>query len=359
MTTNPPNGETPEKPRCRFSRPCISRRGRPWIRRRWLRWTVRVLLAIFVVTTLFSLVYNLATNGDQKPASALYSGPYVKIDGRQIAYRELGTQGSSIIFLGGFAEPSWVWDPVASRLARTHHVYALDLPPFGYSERKGPYGLADWTRLVRDFAAHFGLQRPLIVGHSLGAAVAVNVGLDVPGNTAGVVLLDGDALPVGGPHWIANLFVNPYYTTLFRLVTHSDWLVRQVLDQAYGPDRPRITGAQVDDWEREFRVQGTENGFHDLFHQGVQGLTLADLRRLRVPRIVVWGQHDTVDEIKAGRTSAQALGVHLIVIPRAGHLSMLVEPAAVARAIESFAARIDRVPSVRPGPKRSRISPVH
>ena len=78
--------------------------------------------------------------------------------------------------------------------------------------------------------------------------------------------------------------------------------------------------------EREFRVQGTENGFHDLFHTGVQGLTLADLRRLRVPRIVVWGQHDTVDDLKAGRTSAQALGVKLIVIPRAGHLSMLDEP---------------------------------
>jgi pimeloyl-ACP methyl ester carboxylesterase len=37
--------------------------------------------------------------------------------------------------------------------------------------------------------------------------------------------------------------------------------------------------------------------------------------------------------------------VKLIVIPRAGHLSMLDEPAAVAKAIESFAARIERTPS--------------
>jgi len=351
MATADPNGEKSESPTRGFSRLRLPRRGRPWIRRRWLRWTVRVLLAIFVLTTLFSLVYNLSTNGGQKPASALYSGPFVKIDGRQIAYRELGTQGSPVIFLGGFAEPSWVWGAVAQRLARDHHVYALDLPPFGYSERKGPYGLADWTRLVRDFAAHFGLRRPLIVGHSLGAAVAVDVGLQAPANTAGVVLLDGDALPVGGPHWIANLFVNPYYTTLFRLLTHADWIVRDVLKQAYGPDRAPITNVQVDAFERPFRVNGTENGFHDLFRGGVQGLTLADLARLRVPRIVVWGQHDTVDDLKAGRTSAQALGVRLIVIPRAGHLSMLVEPAAVARAIGSFAARIERVPGGSTGSK--------
>jgi pimeloyl-ACP methyl ester carboxylesterase len=344
MDVADPSGEPRESPKRNFSLARIHRRGRPWIRRRWLRWTVRVLVSIFVLGTLFSLVYNLATNGDQKPASALYPGPYVQIDSRSIAYRELGTQGSPIIFLGGFAEPSWVWNSVARRLARDHRVYALDLPPFGYSERKGPYGLADWTRLVRDFAAHFGLRRPFIVGHSLGAAVAVDVGLQAPANTAGVVLLDGDALPVGGPHWIVNLVLNPYYTTVFRLVTHSDWLVRQVLDQAYGPVHPPITSAQVDAFERPFRVDGSENGFRDLFHTGVQGLTLADLSRLRVPRIVVWGQHDTVDDLKAGRTSAQALGVKLTVIPRAGHLSMLDEPAAVARAVETFTARIERMP---------------
>jgi len=344
MTAADPSAEPTESPKRRFSLPRIHRRGRPWIRRRWLRWTVRTLLAIFVTVTLFSLVYNLATNGDQKPASALYPGPYVQIDGRAVAYRQLGTQGAPIIFLGGFGEPSWVWKQVLQRLALGHRVYALDLPPFGYSERKGPYGLADWTRLVRDFAAHFDLRRPIIVGHSLGAAVAGNIGLQAPANTAGVVLLDGDALPVGGPHWMANLFVNPYYTTLFRLVTHTDWIVHKVLVQALGPDRAPITGAQVDAFERPFRVDGTETGFHDLFRGGVQGLTLGDLRSLKVPRIVVWGQHDTVDDLKAGRTSAQALGVKLIAIPRAGHLSMLGQPAAVAKAIGSFAARIERVP---------------
>jgi pimeloyl-ACP methyl ester carboxylesterase len=345
MTAADSNGKLPESPRRRFPPSRIHRRGRPLIRHRWLRWTVRVLLGLFVLGTLFSFVYNLATNGDQKPASALYPGPYVQIDGRTVAYRQLGTRGSPIILLGGFAEPSWVWKPVMQRLAAGHRVYALDLPPFGYSERKGPYSLAGWTRLVRDFAAHFGLRRPFVVGHSLGAAVAVNVGLQAPGNTAGVVLLDGDALPVGGPHWIANLVVNPYYTTLFRLVTQSDWLVGKIVDQAYGPDRPKTVSKQVDAWERAFRVRGTEQGFHDLFRGGVQGVTLADLRRLKVPRAVVWGQHDTVDEIKAGRTSAQALGVKLIVIPHAGHLSMLGQPAAVAKAIGAFAARVERAPS--------------
>src|ERR1035437_5534296 len=168
MTSADPTGETTEGPKRRFSLPRVRRRGRPWIRHRWLRGTVRVLRGRFVLGTLFSFVYNLATSGDQKPASALYPGPYVQIDGRTVAYRELGSRGSPIILLGGFAEPSWVWKPVMRRLALGHRVYALDLPPFGYSERKGPYSLAGWTRLVRDFAAHFNLRQPVIVGHSRG-----------------------------------------------------------------------------------------------------------------------------------------------------------------------------------------------
>jgi pimeloyl-ACP methyl ester carboxylesterase len=320
----------------------LPRRGRPLIRRCWLRWTVRVIVGIVAAGTLFSFSYNLATNGDQKPARELYPGPYAKIDDRSIAYRELGSRGDAIVFLGGFAEPTWVWTGVMERLAHDHRVYALDLPPFGYSERKGPYTLEGWTRLVLDFDAHFGLGRPVVVGHSLGAAVAVNAGLEASRRIAGVVLLDGDALPVGGPHWIANLVVNPYYTTLFRLVTHSDWLLRMVLKQAYGPGRPR--SMKVDEFERPFRVDGSERGFHDLFRTGIQGLTLADLGRLKVPRIVVWGEHDTVDGLKAGRASARALGVKVEVLPRAGHLSMLDEPAAVARAITTFAGRIERTP---------------
>ena len=61
-----------------------------------------------------------------------------------------------------------------------------------------------------------------------------------------------------------------------------------------------------------------------------------------------------VNNLKAGRTSAQALGVKLIVIPRAGHLSMLSEPALVARAIGSFAARVERAPKVSAVKKRKR-----
>jgi hypothetical protein len=72
------------------------RRGRRLIRRRWLRWSVRGILLLAALATLFSFSYNLATDGAEKPARALYGGPYLRVDGRSIAYRSFGSRGTPI-----------------------------------------------------------------------------------------------------------------------------------------------------------------------------------------------------------------------------------------------------------------------
>jgi pimeloyl-ACP methyl ester carboxylesterase len=69
--------------------------------------------------------------------------------------------------------PSSVWEGVGKQLGRDHRVFTLDLPPFGYSQRRGSYTLRGWVDLVRGFDQHLGVHRPILVGHSLGAAVVV------------------------------------------------------------------------------------------------------------------------------------------------------------------------------------------
>ena len=71
---------------------------------------------------------------------------------------------------------------------------------------------------------------------------------------------------------------------------------------------------------------------------GIAGWTLADLRRVHgVPVVVAWGAHDTVDSVSAGRASAHALRAPFVLLPPAGHLSMLVDPTGLAAAIERVA----------------------
>ena len=288
------------------------------------------MLALLAALTLASLAYNLATRSRDR---YVYRGPSVVVDGTRLAYARWGSRGGAILLLGGFAEPTSVWDRLAPLLARTHRVYAVDLPPFGFSQRRGPYTLARWAQLVRGFAARRRLGRPIVVGHSLGAAVAVSAAAA----STGVVLLDGDALPGGGgPGWLADLLVPPWFTSAYRLVTGSDWFFRRVLRSA---GAPAVDHAAIAAWQRPFRLPGTAAAFRSMFHYGIQGVSPAQLRALRGPRLVVWGAHDTVDSLAAGRRTAALLRSRLVVVPGAGHLSMLAAPAAVARAIDDFAAR--------------------
>ncbi len=312
---------------------------RPDTRSRLRRWARRLGLAVLILVaavTLAAIGYDLATAGESRPATALYGGPFVRVGGTLVAYRRWGASGSPIVLLGGAAEPSWVWHDVGPLLAAAHHrVYALDLPPFGYTQRHGPYTLAGWLALVRGFDARLGIRRPLLVGHSLGAGVAVADALGDPGGVSGVVLLDGDALPFGhGSGWLAQLLVYPYYTALYRILSGSDWLVSRVLRNAWGPNPPPFHHDLLAEFERPFRVTGTAAALTELAGGGIPGVTRTALRRLTVPRAVIWGAEDNVDSLASGRAAAQALNVPLVLIPHAGHLSMLANPADVAAAIE-------------------------
>ena len=298
------------------------------------------LLAIVLVATLAAIAYDLATNGEEAPATSLYGGPFARVDGTLLAYRSWGHSGSPVVLLGGAAEPSWVWHETGPLLADAGpRVFAIDLPPFGYSQREGPYTMARWLQLLRGFERRLDVAHPVLVGHSLGAGVAAAAGLANPHQVAGVVLLDGDGLAFGGNHgWLADLLVYPYYTALYRIVSGSDWIVGRIFRSAWGPDPPRPDHATLAQFERPFRVEGTEAAIKQLAAGGVPGLTLSQLARVRVPRAVIWGENDTVDSLASGRTTATALKTSIEVIPHAGHLSMLAQPRAVAHRVLHFIA---------------------
>ncbi len=306
---------------------------------------------LVVGVTLAAFMFDLATDGGEQPAGSLYSGPFLRVDGTLLAYRSWGRTGSPLVLLGGAAEPSWVWHEVGPRLARQgHRVFALDLPPFGYSQRHGPYTMAHWLQLLRGFEQRLHVDRPVLVGHSLGAGVAAAAGVAHPREVAGVVLLDGDALAFGGNRgWLSDLLVYPYYTALYRIVTGSDWIVGRVLRNAWGPNAPHPSHTTLAQFERPFRVRGTEAALKQLLAGGIPGVTLIQLTHLRVPRAVIWGANDTVDSLSSGRATAAALNTQLQTIARAGHLSMLARPDATANRILRFIAT-----SAVPGRNRRR-----
>jgi pimeloyl-ACP methyl ester carboxylesterase len=281
-----------------------------------------------------SVAYNAVTSDPNVPVRQLWKGKFVSADGVLTAYRQWGTSGTPIVLIGGFLEPSFVWNRVGPKLAAAgHRVYALDLDGFGYSERRGPSTLQEWSDQVQEFAKVLNLEKPIVVGHSLGAAVAVEQARRRVASR--VVLLDGDALRGGGPPQLLRTILvhSPFFTTGFRVLTNWDWVVRRVLRDAYGPHGPRVDGSEVERWTDQFRARDARKGLSRIAKNGIVGFTSTQLRRMKVKAVVVWGSDDKVDDQDLGRATARDLAAQFVEIPDAGHLSMLERPGLVASAI--------------------------
>ena len=114
-------------------------------------------------------------------------------DGIGLHARDWGGGGPALLLLHGLASNARIWDGVASRLAGAGlRVAALDLRGHGDSDQ--PDQGYDFASVGRDLAsalAGLGLERPVLVGHSWGASVALQFAAERPGALAGLALVDG------------------------------------------------------------------------------------------------------------------------------------------------------------------------
>jgi pimeloyl-ACP methyl ester carboxylesterase len=126
---------------------------------------------------------------------------------------------------------------------------------------------------------------------------------------------------------------SPFFTTAFRLLPRWNWFVRRAIKNAYGPAATQLDGTSTRLWTNQFRAAGARDAFRSILEGGIAGFTRADLQAMHIKALVIWGADDEVDPVSAGRQTARDLHAPFETIPRAGHLSMLAAPNAVAVAI--------------------------
>jgi pimeloyl-ACP methyl ester carboxylesterase len=98
----------------------------------------------------------------------------------------------TVVAVHGLTANHTCWYPLAEILAPRHRVIAYDLRGRGDSDRPASgYSLAHHGDDLLGLLDHFGLERPVIAGHSLGAHIAVRFAAHHPGRVARLILFDG------------------------------------------------------------------------------------------------------------------------------------------------------------------------
>jgi pimeloyl-ACP methyl ester carboxylesterase len=117
----------------------------------------------------------------------------VVIDGGLIHYEAFG-RGRPVLFLHGWLGSWRYWMPSMEAVSHKHRTYALDLWGFGDSDKSKPrYEISDYVTLLNNFTDNMGIREAPIIGHSLGAMIALEYAVRYPDRVSKLVTV---SLPI-------------------------------------------------------------------------------------------------------------------------------------------------------------------
>jgi pimeloyl-ACP methyl ester carboxylesterase len=115
----------------------------------------------------------------------------VERDGVRIAYEERGSGEAAFVFVHGWCCDHTHFEPQVEHFSRDHRVIALDQRGFGASDKpREPYTIEGFADDLAWLCDQLGVKRPLVVGHSLGGAVALATAARYPDLPSAIVLCD-------------------------------------------------------------------------------------------------------------------------------------------------------------------------
>ena len=328
---------------------------------RVLRWSRTALLAVLlVVVVLVAAVF--ATAGayvvwvDHHPLDLGVVAPGTTVDAAGVPTRVEHWPAARpsglppLVLVPGFAESTYAWSRAAPLLAADRDVYAYDVRGYGFSGRIPPYTLdADVDQLAGLIGA-LHLTRPVVVGHSSGAAIALALALRSPGSVSGVVAANGDGTPYFGTDRTPGgtrrpLLVQPRTTAAAAAVVRHRRLSRRLVVSNCGPGCP-VDDAAIDRWRAPFLVPGGIDALVAIVRQPLIGLTDAQEETVTVPAGIVYSADDRTFDAAAAAATAARLHTGLVAgLPGARHLALLGEPERFAAALGSVLTHLTPRPA--------------
>lgn len=259
-----------------------------------------------------------------------------------------GPRGVLVAGLHGFASGTFTWAGIASGLSTHASVVAWDRPPFGRSGRPvptagpdDPYSpaaeIARSTALTETSLASLGADRLVLVGHSAGALVAVQLVHAARLPVAGVVLL-APALAGEPPAFVRRLASAPGAGRLGRAALGMALRGAGPALRAMSRHPSPLIEATAAETAALLRRPGTARALWHLTATWQPPAILDDLGPFAVPTMVIGGGDDRISPPAPTAALAERLGAELHLLDSVGHAPQEQVPDLVGPLIETFLA---------------------
>jgi pimeloyl-ACP methyl ester carboxylesterase len=253
--------------------------------------------------------------------------PFANVGADKIYYVTRGDastdaqRGVPIVFVHGAASNHLIWGDQVRALNAIARTFAIDLPGHGKSSPLGRDSIATYRDVVLGFMDTLALDRAVIVGHSMGGAIAQTLALSHSERVAGLGLVGTGA----------RLRVLP--TILDGLFTDFESIAQLVVEYSYAPGLDATLRERALAEFRACPAQVTHGDFAACNAFDV----MPRVAEIHAPTLIVCGKEDRLTPVKYSEFLASKIpNARLVLVEGAGHSVMMEQAEAVNRALGAF-----------------------
>lgn len=227
-----------------------------------------------------------------------------------------------VVLIHGAGGNHLYWPPQLRRLPG-ERVFAVDLPGHGKSPGVGHQTIEDYAAEVIGFIEALKLHRAVLVGHSMGGAVALRAAIDAPGRALALGLLGSAAGMHVSPKLLqmaadpSNAADTAHWVTEKSFAEGTSPRLKELAEQRMGQTRSSVLYGDL--------------LACDAFDPGMRAAEIA------APALIVFGREDRMMPASAGRLLMEQMQhARLELVDGAGHMVMLEQPDRVAELMSAF-----------------------
>lgn len=235
----------------------------------------------------------------------------------------------NLIFIHGSGGNHSIWSYQYGHLHKKYNIAAVNLPGHGSSGGQGEKHVKNYSEWIKKLLFVLRWQRSILVGHSLGSAIALQFAISHPENIAGIVCIGaGMKMPVNS-FFLEFLQTNPpeVPAEIIDLICKYS-LAKENRLRLSAPLKESIAQSRVDIL------------YGDLFACNELDLT-QETSKINAPVLIVCGAEDKMTPPDLSRALAAGIGkAALEIVEGAGHMVMIEKPSEFNSSLEKFAASV-------------------
>jgi pimeloyl-ACP methyl ester carboxylesterase len=309
---------------------------------KWILYIAATFLILVVAVLLFFRLFTAIREAKTPSEIAPLSGKFVKAGDAMLYLQETGpATGQAVVLIHGTGAWSELWrDTILPLTEAGFRVVALDLPPFGFSEKlegAGSYTRQKQAARIIGVLDALNIQKAILVGHSVGGRPTLEVALAYPNRITKLILVDpalgfaSESSPVflqNNPSFVVSGFFKFKSLRNAALATYgTNPMSIKGLFSSFVFNKHSVTADRVATLKKPLVLKNMTQGEGDwleyllVSEDNSLGSDSENLKNLKMPVYIIWGDKDTVTPLWQGKELQKLVpGSKLEIVEGAGHI---------------------------------------